>query len=95
MNIQFLRSTEGGVIANINEHTFSSSDYIEIVKLLHSGEKITAEFSAEISTEERDSLNKMIDDINRVELKIDQPLTATSVATTYPQEEINPEDIPF
>jgi hypothetical protein len=95
MNIQFLRNTEGAVVANVNGHTFSSSDYIEIVKLLHSGEKVTAEFSAAITTEEKESLNKMIDSINGVVLMADQPLAETSVATTYPEEEINPEDIPF
>lgn len=95
MNIQFSRNADGAVVANVNGHTFSSSDYIEIVKLLHSGEKITAEFSTEITTEEKDSLNKMIDSINGIGLKVDKPLAETSVATTYPEEEINPEDIPF
>ena len=95
MNIQFTKDAEGGVVASADGHTFSSSDYIEIVKLLHSGEKISGEFSAEITDEEKDSLSKMITSINIVDSKTDQPQVQASTAVVYPEEEINPEDIPF
>lgn len=95
MNIEFTRDTEGGVVARVAGHIFSSSDYIEIVKLVHSGEKVTAEFSAEITEVEKTGLSKMIESINSVDLKTDQTQVPATSTVTYSDEYINPEDIPF
>ena len=37
----------------------------------------------------------MITSINSVDSKTDQPQVQASTAVVYPEEEINPEDIPF
>lgn len=97
MKLKFDKNEVEEVIVSADGKSFSSQDYIEMIKQLHSGTVIDVEFGNSITEEEKISVNKMIGEINAVDRKAVTKKVPAPIekAVVYPDEEINPEDIPF
>lgn len=66
MKLKFEKSEEGEISVKIEDRNFVTKDYIQMIKDIKSDEKMEAEFSEEITQEEQNSVNSMLDEINKI-----------------------------
>jgi len=97
MKLKFEKSEIGETIVTVDGKNFVSQNYIELIKQLYAGTEVEVEFGEDITTEEQNSINEMVKTINTIDTKteVTKNNEVADVTPDYPEEEINPEDIPF
>ena len=87
MKLKFEKNKNGEITIKVDGKDFSTKDYIQMIKKIKNEEKIEPEFGGNITEEEQNSVNSMIDDLNNIkESKVDE---------SEAKEEINVDNIPF
>ncbi|MEY4440458.1 MAG: hypothetical protein RLY49_84 [Candidatus Parcubacteria bacterium] len=71
MKLKFLKKENDEIYIMIGEKEFSSNDYVDMIKEIYSNEKVEVEFSSDITSEEQESVNFMIAEINKINVKSD------------------------
>lgn len=97
MKLKFEKNKAEETIVTVDEKTFVSQNYIDMIKQLHAGNDVEVEFGDGVTTEEQNSINEMVRAINSIDTKIVQRSGTheNGGAIEYQEEEINPDDIPF
>ncbi|MBT4516998.1 MAG: hypothetical protein HOC78_03805 [Candidatus Komeilibacteria bacterium] len=95
MKLRFEKNKDGEIIVKVDEKTFSTKDYIEMIKEIKNEKKIDAEFGSDITEEEEISVKSMLESINNIEEADYQETNSVDESVGEDEEEINPDDIPF
>ena len=97
MKLKFDKNEAKETVVTAGGKSFTSQNYIEMIKQLHAGTKVEVEFGENITEEEQSSINKMVKTINAIDAKVDESdkNNDSDVLTDYAEVEINPKDIPF
>lgn len=66
MKLNFKKEENGAINIAVGGTEFSTTDYIEIIKNLKDGDRIEVDFEGDVSEEEKDSINSMIEEINKI-----------------------------
>ncbi|MBW3020883.1 hypothetical protein KY334_06310 [Candidatus Woesearchaeota archaeon] len=66
MKLNFKKEENGEINIAVEGTEFSTADYIEIIKNLKDGNRIEVDFEGDVSEEEKDSINSMIEEINKI-----------------------------
>lgn len=90
MNLKFDRSDSGEITVEINGKGMRSADYITIIKEVKEGKNIEAEYGSGVTAEEKLSIEGMLKEINGIDLN-----SQSEGSIQYPEDDIDPEDIPF
>lgn len=91
MKLHFDRKGGGEVVVQVDGKDFTTVDYIKMIKEVKKDGKIEADFSEQISQDEKDSVGAMLKEINRINQKQEE----AEPNIEYPEQDINPDDIPF
>ena len=95
MKLRFEKNKDGEIIVKVDEKTFSTKDYIEMIKEIKNEKKIDADFGSDITEEEEISVKSMLESINNIEEADYQETNSVDESVGEDEEEINPDDIPF
>ncbi len=96
MKLKFTKNKNEEILLTMNGKEFDTNDYLEIVKNIKDDKKIELEdFDETISPEEQESIKEMIKEINLIGNNDDNTEDEESNAVECPEEDINPENIPF
>lgn len=66
MKLTFIKNSAGEIVVKVKGENFVTRDYIEMVKQVKANKPIEAEFDKEITKEEKDSVNLMLGEINKI-----------------------------
>ena len=66
MKLKFEKNKDGIISVKVGDRNFATKDYIQMIKDIKSEEKIEAEFGDDITQEEQDSVNSMLEEINKI-----------------------------
>jgi hypothetical protein len=99
MKLIFKKNEIGEISVKHNTKDFSSQDYIKMIKHINDDEKIQIDYEGDISDQEKTSINLMIFGLNNVKSEINEVNNEAIIPDNdlieYPEEDIDPEDIPF
>jgi hypothetical protein len=89
MKLKFEKNENGEISVKVGDKSFSTQDYIQMIKDIKNEEAIDAEFDENFTEEEKGNVNSMLESINNIGEE-DAENEEEEV-----EEEINPADIPF
>lgn len=71
MKLKFEKNKSEEIIVSADGNSFTSQNYIDMIKQLHEGNKLDIEFGEGVSDSEKESINKMVETINTLDTKTD------------------------
>lgn len=66
MKLKFEKTKDGAISVKIGDRSFTTKDYIQMIKDIKNEEKMEAEFGDGITQEEQNSVNSMLDEVNNI-----------------------------
>lgn len=95
MKLKFSKNESGEVFLLVDGKPFSTEHYLEMVRNIKDKTKIELDdFGDNIAQEEKDSINKMIADINKIEFMNVSDENEDSIGSNTDNSE-EPDDLPF
>lgn len=88
MKLKFEKNENGEISVKVDDKSFSTQDYIQMIKDVKNEEPIDAEFDENFTEDEKSNVNSMLESINNIgeeDSEDDEEVV----------DEINPDDIPF
>ena len=97
MKLHFSKDSDGHVLVHIGDRPFVTKDYIEMIHEVKNKQKIEAEFTEDISDDEKESVNAMLKEINQIGKTSTTAKKAkkSEEGLDYPKDDIDPDNIPF
>ncbi len=66
MKLKFRKNEKGEILVEVDGKSFSTKDYIEMIKEIKNEKKIEAEFEKNITNDERNYVESMLNDLNKI-----------------------------